>query len=123
MKRKIPHIAAAAIALLFLVLLTSVTFTLLFALRKKHSLPKDTDAVYIYVSQNDTETEAITKKDAWQIKDYNGKIGVFDIDGKLIQVIDTYVKTLPEVDRAEIEEGFWVNSEKELYSIIEAYSD
>ena len=57
------------------------------------------------------------------IKEKDGRIGIFDSNGTLLKIIDTYIKTLPETERSAIEEGFTVSSEKELYSIIEAYTD
>ena len=56
-------------------------------------------------------------------KAYNEKIGIFDSDGELVEIINTYIKALPSKDQALLREGFEVNSEKELYSVIEAYSD
>ncbi len=122
MRQKFSYVMSAALALLFLILLSTVTFAFIFSVKRSNSTPKDTDTVYIYVSAEVTET-ADTIENVFFIREYNKKIGIFDRSGKLIQIIDTYVKTLPKSEQTELQEGFWVESDKELYSIIEAYTD
>ena len=122
MRQKFSYVMSAALALLFLILLSTVTFAFMFSIKNGGDTPKDTDTVYVYVSAEVTET-ANTDESSFFIREYNEKVGVFDQNGKLVNVIDTYVKTLPKSERAELQEGFWVESDKELYSIIEAYTD
>ncbi len=54
------------------------------------------------------------------LKDYNGKIGVFENDS-LIYTLDTYIFTLPEKDKKLLSEGIAVSSKEELYQILEEY--
>ena len=54
------------------------------------------------------------------LKDYNGKIGVYENDS-LIYTLDTYIFTLPEKDKKLLSEGIAVSSKEELYQILEEY--
>ena len=83
----------------------------------------------MYLPQ-ETESEAPVESEAppeeasegYLIKEYRGQIGVFSENGTLLEVIDTYIKTLPEADRALLGEGISVKTKSELYSVIEDYS-
>ena len=110
----------------------SIGFTTLFALSffsmrkeilffKSEAEEKETELVYVYVEI--TETQSETEEEKWLVKEYEERIGVFDGKGQLLQIIDTYTKTLPMEDRSLLREGIEVNNEADLYSIIEAYSD
>ena len=122
MRQKFSYVLAAASALLFLVLFSVVAFVFIFSLRSDTEPQKDKDTVYVYVSAEATDTEE-EKEKAFLIREYNEKVGIFDQSGKLVRIIDTYVKTLPNSERAELQEGFWIESDEELYLIIEAYTD
>ena len=80
-----------------------------------------TETIYVYTPNRETSVSTIEEK--WTVKEYNGKIGIFNASGEIVEIIDTYIKSLPSKDQALLREGFEVNSEKELYSVIEAYSD
>ena len=54
------------------------------------------------------------------LKEYNGKIGVYENDA-LIYTIDTYVFTLPELDKQLLRDGIIATSKEELYELIEEY--
>ena len=56
----------------------------------------------------------------YKIKEYNGKIGIFENDA-LIYTLDVYLFTLPEKDKKLLSEGIQVSSKEELYEIIEEY--
>lgn len=86
-----------------------------------------TEKEYIYVTvsaevSGEDRPDMTEKNTKMTVRSYNGVIGVFDEDGRLIEVIDVYVKTLPETDRRLLEEGFTINSMKQLASIIEDYT-
>ncbi len=81
---------------------------------------------YIYINKNepvstlpieDTKTQEI-----YLIKEYMGRIGIFDTTGALVDVIEVYTKTLPEADRRLLGEGFEVIGKTQLNAIIEDYS-
>lgn len=82
---------------------------------------------YIYVMQASdttfTEEPSTSVSQRWIIREYEDKIGVFSDDGELIEVINTYTKTLPESDRRLLKEGILITSREALYSIIEDYSN
>ena len=91
----------------------------------------ETEYVYVAESDNvidseDLESDSIAVvESAFEtllVKEYLGKIGVFNAGGELVRVIDVYTKTLPEADRRMLEEGIEIMSEKQLYSIIQDYS-
>lgn len=58
----------------------------------------------------------------WRVCEYQGKIGIFLADGTLYDVLDIYVKTLPEADKRMLGEGIVIKNEAELRSIIEDYT-
>lgn len=74
------------------------------------------------ISESEAETET-PKPKLWIIKEYEGRIGVFSEDGVLLEVIDIYVKTLPETDKNLLRDGIRVNSEQALKAIVEDYSN
>ena len=81
---------------------------------------------YVYVhadsSEIDVDTSVSAEAEVFTVKEYMGKIGVFSTDGVLIQVIEVYVKTLPEADKRLLGEGIEIIGKSALNSIIEDYS-
>jgi len=77
----------------------------------------------VYVESESTTTEDTTSTTVYYLaKAYQSKIGIFDQNGTLIQVLDVYTKTLPQADRDLLEEGIELYSQKELNSLIEDYT-
>ena len=108
---------------LFLCLTVSV-FVLSKRLRKDQESYNSTVSETIFVNDTNVDyNDSTFIEEKWLVKEYNGVIGIFTSDKKLVQVIDTYIKTLPSKDQALLREGFEVFSQKELNSVIEAYSD
>ena len=86
-----------------------------------------TEHIYVWVggdtAANDSDITQSAAEDYVRIvKEYEGKIGIFTEDGALVNIIDVYVKTLPETDRRLLREGIKVLSEQELRSITQDYS-
>ena len=85
-----------------------------------------TNTEYIYVSKDSVpstdKSDIFEDSERYLIKEYMGKIGIFNAEGSLIDVIEVYTKTLPEADRRLLGEGFEVVGKKQLNSIIEDYS-
>ena len=82
-----------------------------------------TDQVYVLLDVEEETKEASAPPAVLFIaREYEEKIGIFDTDGRLIQTIDIYTKTLPKTDRALLREGIELRSEDELISLIEDYS-
>lgn len=82
---------------------------------------------YIYIVEDSTippaeNTDAI-EEIGWIVKEHMGKIGIFKKDGTLLQILDTYVKTLPKADQALLGEGLEIETQADLNAIIEDYSD
>ena len=77
-------------------------------------------------TENNSETNIPTFEEATEvtitylIKEFNGKIGIFENDA-LIYTLDTYIFTLPQKDQKLLSEGISVSSKEELYEIIEEY--
>ena len=54
------------------------------------------------------------------LKEYNGKIGVYE-NNALIYTLDTYVFTLPEMDKQLLRDGIVISDKNELLNLIEEY--
>ena len=122
---------AVIYAICFLLLLIATTQMLLGALRKsaKEQVPSEPESIYVYMPQESTEedpkeSEPLPEEpsEGYLVKEYQGKIGIFSTDGLLLEIIDTYVKTLPEADRTLLGEGISVKTREELNSLVEDYS-
>lgn len=63
-----------------------------------------------------------TKPTMYILKDYNGKIAVFEpSEDTPEQVLDVYVQNLPTMDQQMLKSGIEVDSEQELRNLIEDY--
>ncbi len=92
----------------------AATFLLTDVLYEKLLIPFDN----ILESTTSTENEKFYK-----ISVFNGKIAVFEGDSKLpYKVYDTYINSLPDEDRINLEKGIRVNTSSELIKIIEEYT-
>ena len=58
----------------------------------------------------------------YQLKEYDGRIALYGGDGMLVELLDVYVFTLPDSDRAELSSGIPLYSETELLSILQDYT-
>ena len=121
MKIKRTYIYFAALSLVFLCLIVLTAFMLSASPKNSTQAPQETEIIYVYLEESSPPDESHAA--LFFVKEHNEKIGIFNSDGMLIRTIDTYVKALPEAERTALRQGFEVNSEKELYSIIEAYTD
>ena len=119
---------AVLYTLLLIVMFSATTVILLHTLKKSTDQPpkSETEEIYVYLPQEDDESESITppqsETERYVVKEYHGQIGIFSSDGTLLEVLDTYVKTLPEADRALLGEGIWVETREALNALIEDYS-
>ena len=124
MKHQTPYIFAGIISIFSLFIISTVCLTYVFSHRQNTPIIPLPETVYVYLENTyESETESEEKSGVWLITEHKERIGIFDRDGNMIKLIDIYIKTLPRNDQTELREGIWVSSEKELYSIIEAYSD
>ena len=85
---------------------------------------KVTEYVYVYSGGEDTREVVIGSRDdeVYIIRQHMEMIGIFKEDGSLVEVIEVYVKTLPEADRRLLGEGFEVIGDSKLNSVIEDYT-
>lgn len=58
--------------------------------------------------------------DTFTLKEYNGKIGVYQNDS-LVYTLDVYIFTLPEKDKKLLNDGITFSNIEELYMAIEEY--
>lgn len=116
---------------IYALIMTIILFVSVFALvgvqsyaqnRTATEVPKPT---YIYVTQESSFSESVEEEEQeeWIMQSYNNQIGIFQADGTLLRILDTYVKTLPKADQVLLEEGIHIKNKKELYALIEDYSD
>ena len=72
--------------------------------------------------QTNKEKPVITA-DRFCVKETNGKIGIYTVDGTLLKVLDISVDALPQADRELLKNGITIGSWKELISLIQDYTD
>ncbi len=71
--------------------------------------------------ENNDDTVPPTEENVvYELKQYNGKIGVFKNEA-LVYTLDIYIFTLPDSDKALLKEGIKAYSENELRDLIEEY--
>ena len=131
MKEKSPRRTwrfAILFSLLLFVIFSATTLILVRAIRRSAEMPPatKTEEIYVYLPQTEEQNEesASTEPEhqGFLVKEHHGQIGIFLSDGTLIEILDTYVKTLPEADRALLGEGIWVETRAALNALIEDYS-
>lgn len=74
------------------------------------------------IEDNDINVEAIkpTPEPFYELKDYNGKIGIYE-DDSLIYTLDVFIFTLPQADQLLLKDGIIVTSKVDLMNLIEEY--
>ena len=118
----------ALYSVIMLAILIAAVWMLIFP-SQPTALPSqiETEHIYVYLTEAlpNTETEAqdTTSPDmGWIVKEHDGRIGIFDREGVLLFVLDTYVKTLPEADKRLLGEGIVIETKEQLLSLIEDYT-
>ncbi len=118
-----------AVCILVLCLIFTVSVLLLFATLKSHAENgkiRDTETVYVYVTEASSDSllpESETRKTGWFLRAHEGQIGIFDEQGSLHGLLDTYIKTLPKADRDLLREGIYAEDEDRLRDLIEDYTE
>lgn len=75
------------------------------------------------IERKETETTYPHQNTQYTVKDYNGKVAVFENDNIYPQnVYDSYTSVLPENDQKRLREGIVVTNTAELQRIIEDYT-
>lgn len=110
------HFNRLLVIFCIVLLLSSLVFFLLLNF-KINKLDREFNEEYQPVfEENNVENE----KTNYILKEYNGKIGIFENDA-LIYTLDTYVFTLPENDKKLLKDGITVSTKEELYELLEEY--
>ena len=124
MKRKATS-TRFALTILILSVLFTLSALLLYLGRTPDPIPaeQETVPVYIYVTDTDASDTDVPSPTGWILREYEGRIGIFDQGGALIYLLETYVKTLPRADQALLREGIYTENEERLYSLIEDYTE
>ncbi len=122
-----------ALTLCFATLTVILLVALLLALRRPVSpLPQETDTSAVETDTPQTAPPPSSDTEATQppsppycrtLRAYGDKLAVFDEEGKIVQIIEVYMKTLPQADQLLLREGISVSSEQELLSLIEDYTE
>jgi len=91
------------------------------------SKEEETKIIYVPIyseitSENEETTTPPQRIKYFTVKSYGEKIGIFNEEEILVDVIEVYTKTLPKADRELLEKGIVVFSDVELRSIIEDYT-
>ncbi len=77
--------------------------------------------IYSGFTDKQIETTSQKARESYVLKEYEGKIAVFDTDQNLIQTTSIYVNSLPELDKALLKSGIDIESETELKKALEDY--
>ena len=126
MKKNVYPLLILYVGVIFILLLASVLI-LMSALRQERAEGDEKiseEPIYVYLEKDtlDTDEESLPPLLGYYAREYRDKIGIFYVDGSLYQVLDTYVKTLPEADRSLLKEGIYLEDEKALRGLIEDYT-
>lgn len=73
------------------------------------------DSKYVSVQANETDQ-------CFWVREHEGVIGVFGIDGELEYTVEVYIKTLPEKDRQLLKSGIFANNREKLLEILGDYN-
>lgn len=80
------------------------------------------NTVRTMLSDGQWAASASVQTPMWTLREYKGKIGVFDSTGALSDTLEVSVASLPQTDRQYLTEGIPVYSVTELLSRIEDYT-
>ena len=109
---------------IFIIILFVLVF-IFWPIKKNDNLPSDSGAEnnQNVLKNDDLNFEDKSKISGYIIKDYEGKIAVFDINDeeKPSKITPISVKDLPEADKNLLKEGIFAENEEVLNSILEDY--
>lgn len=69
-----------------------------------------------------TFAELEVSKKRYLVREHEGIIGVFSLNGELEYTVEIYVKTLPEKDRQLLKSGIYAQNREELLEILGDYN-
>ncbi len=86
------------------------------ALDKYGMLIKEIEAI------NTKYVSVQSENSSFWVREHEGVIGVFGIDGELEYTVEVYIKTLPEKDRQLLKNGIYAKDKTELLEILGDYN-
>lgn len=75
-----------------------------------------------FSSSEETVRTVITDRVRYIMREYNGKLAVFNDDGTVYKVYEINVELLPEYDRKILKKGIQITGEEELRARVEDYT-
>lgn len=94
-----------------------ITMILILSMTRWIPNAKQPDVEKSQVSQNED-----TKEYRYQVTSYRGHIGIYDAEGSLRSEVMVSVAELPFEDRELLKKGIFLESEAELYALMEDYT-
>jgi hypothetical protein len=86
-------------------------------------MQRNINEVYVAVSAISENEETIFDEALFVVREKDGKVAIFDYrSGKVIEELDIYTYSLPQIDRTYLENGIMLYNVSELISLIEDYS-
>ena len=73
-----------------------------------------------YSSPQVTSAQANGAESGYRLGVSDGRIAVFR-DGELYMITDTQISSLPKADQKRLEEGIYINSDRELKELLQDY--
>lgn len=86
------------------------------------TVPENTQASTTAPAPEQPDTDAAVNATTYTVGILDGRIGIWDADGTLIETLNVAVATLPRADREQLSAGIVVCGEDELGALIEDYS-
>ena len=119
-------LSSAFLVVLICLFLSMILLLSLLVKRKIPESEKETEWIYVYVqneAESASESDLTSETFGWILRSHGERIGIFDENGILLEVLDVQIKTLPKADQLLLEEGIYANSRELLNSLIEDYSE
>lgn len=105
------------IALILLAAVIPISIMLLKDTQNEKEINSTTSENYSQALEN------TSAKDSYVLKEYNGKLAVFEMDSENpVEVFSVFVNTLPQVDRDLLKNGIIASTKAELLRLIEDYT-
>ncbi|MBO7250593.1 MAG: hypothetical protein J6V42_04905 [Clostridia bacterium] len=123
-ERQLTALIGTYSAILLLVSILAISFFLIRKPQREIFQERivETENIYVFVEDTRTTTTTENKSIRFIAREYNGIIGIFSTEGKLLRTVEVYTKTLPKTDQSLLREGISLLGEDELRALIEDYS-
>ena len=81
-----------------------------------------TEEPSVFSSSEEIVKTIITDRVRYMMREYDGKLAVFNDDGSVYKVYEINVELLPEYDQKLLKEGIQITGEEELRARVEDYT-